>query len=118
MSELTFDCPACADEIDPDDVLVALARQGAADAVIEEQADVEIQCPECQTAVTLGAAEVLVKLSADDATLAIFSLLAETDGTIREPDWEQVIEREREARERREEIRETLETLKESLDTD
>lgn len=118
MADISFDCPACSSAISPEEVLVALAHRGTAEELLEDQADVEMNCPECGTEITLRASEAIVKLSADDAVLAVFKRLAEEGDEFvhnRRPNFDDIVEREREARERRRQLNETLEELRDSL---
>jgi hypothetical protein len=117
MAETEFTCPACEATVDPEAVLAHLARTGTADRVVADGADVDLDCPACDAMVTLPSAEVLVKLSADDATLRLLEALREAApaGTAWEPDLAAALEREREAQRRRDELEATLADLQEKL---
>jgi hypothetical protein len=109
MAETEFTCPACDATIDPEAVLSHLATTGTAAGVVEDGADVDLDCPTCEATVTLSGAEVLVKLSADDATLRLLQALrAAAPAAVEswEPDLAAALEREREAARRTEAINE------------
>lgn len=118
MAETSFECPSCESDIRPEDVLAALAYQGSAGDVLEEQQDVEMDCPSCGSEIVLGASEVIVKLSVDNATLAVFRRMAEEGDEFvenRTADLDDVVEREQRARERRKEMEKQLDELLDSL---
>jgi len=118
MADLTFDCPDCEEGIQPAQVLGALASQGITEEVISGDAELNMDCPQCNERITFETAEIVVKLAADDATLAVMQALEKADTTASsdwEPDFEQVIENERQARERRKQLEEKLEDIRESL---
>lgn len=116
--DTTFDCAECDVEIQPAEVLGAMASQGITEGVINDDKDLDMDCPQCDETVTLETAETVVKLAADDATLALLQTLREVDTAARtgwDPDFEEVVEQEREARERREQLEEKLEEIRDSL---
>ena len=117
MTQTEFTCPDCSKSIEPEKVLIALAQTATAAAVIEDQADVQMDCPECGSDITLPSEEVLVKMAADDATLQVFKQIADEGEAFlsnRSPDLAAAMERERESNRRNAEIQQKLDELKSS----
>ncbi|POG55100.1 hypothetical protein [Haloferax marisrubri] len=118
MVNTDFECPECSSAIEPEAVLVVLARTASADNVIEEREDVEMQCPHCRSGITLRAEEVVVKMAADNATLNVFRQVAEEGDNFvsnRSPNLTEAMERERESNQRKAELEDKLEEISDSL---
>lgn len=119
MPDTSFECPDCDAVIQSERILTAIADQGIADEIVEGESDLMMDCPHCESTITFQAANVLVRLSADDETLTLLRTLQKTaeapTTTNWEPDFEEVIERERESQRRREQIEENLRDIRDSL---
>jgi predicted secreted protein len=118
MPNTSFECVECNAAISPTKVLAAIAEQGVAHEIVEEGRDLTMTCPHCESSFTFRTADIIVKLSADEGTLALLRTLqktAEATTTDWEPNFEEVIEREKESQRRRERIEEKLQEIKDSL---